>query len=47
MACCARRIARAAGATGLAILRADSAYYGYEVISAARRQGARFSITAR
>jgi len=29
------------------ILRADSAFYGHEVITAARRGGARFSITAR
>ncbi len=47
------RTARAAGAgggpdgTGLIVLRADSAYYGYPVIAAARRAGARFSVTAR
>jgi len=46
------RAARAAGAggprgTGLVILRADSAFYGYEVLAAARRAGARFSVTAR
>ena len=29
------------------ILRADSAYYGHDVIAAARRGGARFSVTAR
>jgi len=29
------------------VLRADSAYYGHDVIAAARRQGARFSVTAR
>jgi hypothetical protein len=39
--------ARAAGATGVRILRADSAYYGHDVIAAATRQGARFSLTAR
>jgi hypothetical protein len=35
------------GVTGLAVLRADSAFYGCDVIAAARRGGARFSITAR
>jgi hypothetical protein len=35
------------GATGLVIVRADSAYYGYEIIDACRRAGARFSVTAR
>lgn len=35
------------GATGCTVLRADSAYYGYEPIAAARRAGAHFSITAR
>ena len=39
--------AKNAGATGLRILRADSAYYGHEVIAAALRQKACFSITAR
>ena len=29
------------------VLRADSAFYGREVIAAARRTGAKFSITAR
>jgi hypothetical protein len=38
---------RRAGATGLLIVRADSAFYGYEVAAAARRAGARFSVTAR
>jgi Transposase DDE domain group 1 len=38
---------RRAGATGLVIVRADSAYYGYEIIHACRRAGARFSVTAR
>src|SRR4051812_26923746 len=39
--------AKKAGATGVLVLRADSAYYGHDVIAAALRQGARFSITAR
>ncbi len=44
--------AKAAGAggpagTGLVVLRADSAFYGYDVVAAARRAGVRFSITAR
>jgi hypothetical protein len=40
---CARR----AGATGLVIVRADSAFYGYDIVAAARRAKARFSLTAR
>ncbi len=36
-----------AGASGLLVLRADSAFYGCDVITAALRQGAHFSITAR
>ena len=36
-----------AGATGLVIVRADSAFYSYPIIAAARRAGARFSVTAR
>jgi Transposase DDE domain group 1 len=39
--------AKAAGATGLRVLRADSAFYSHQVIVAATRGGARFSITAR
>ncbi len=39
--------AKNAGAGGLVLLRADSAYYTHEVIAAARRAGARFSVTAR
>ena len=35
------------GVTGTVVLRADSAFYGRDVIAAARRAGARFSITAR
>ena len=38
---------RRAGAAGLIIVRADSAYYGYGVVAACRRAGARFSVTAR
>jgi len=38
---------RACGGSGLVTVRADSAYYGHDVIAAARRGGARFSITAR
>ena len=36
-----------AGATGTLVLRADSAYYGHDVIAAALRHDACFSITAR
>ena len=36
-----------AGATGVRVLRADSAFYGYEVIAAAVRHRSCFSITAR
>ena len=32
---------------GLVLVRADSAYYGYDIINAARRAGARYSVTAR
>jgi hypothetical protein len=39
--------ARRAGATGLVIVRADSAYYSHDIIATARRAGARFSITTR
>ena len=39
--------AKNAGATGVLVLRADSAYYGHDVIAAALRQQAHFSITAR
>jgi hypothetical protein len=41
------KTSRSAGAGGLIVLRADSAYYGADVIAAARRHGARFSVTAR
>jgi Transposase DDE domain group 1 len=39
--------ARRAGAAGLVLVRADSAYYGYDIVAACRRAGARFSVTAR
>lgn len=38
---------RACGAQSRLVVRADSAYYGHDVIAAARRQHAHFSITAR
>jgi hypothetical protein len=38
-------VARATGATGPILVRADSAFYAGAVISAARRAGARFSVT--
>ena len=37
--------AKAAGAGGMILVRGDSAYYAAAVVSAARRAGARFSIT--
>jgi len=39
--------AKACGGRGLVTVRADSAYYTHDVIAAARRGGARFSVTAR
>ena len=39
--------AKACGGTGLVTVRADSAYFGHDVAAAARRGGARFSITVR
>lgn len=39
--------ARASGATGMLIVRADSAYYGAELVAACKAAGARFSITVR
>jgi hypothetical protein len=39
--------ARRAGAGGLVIVRADSAFYTHDIVNTARRAGARFSITAR
>ena len=43
----ALRTANKAGAGGVLVLRADSAFYGHDVIAAALRQGAYYSITAR
>jgi hypothetical protein len=39
--------ARQAGATGLIVVRADSAYYSGAFVAACRRTGARFSVTVR
>lgn len=39
--------ARAAGASGLLVVRADSAFYAEEVVAAARALGAHFSVTVR
>jgi hypothetical protein len=39
--------ARAAGCTGTIVVRMDSAFYGAPACSAARRAGARFSVTVR
>jgi len=41
------KTARRCGVGGLLVLRGDSAYYSYDVIAAARRHKAHFSITAR
>jgi hypothetical protein len=41
------RTARACGASGLLIVRADSAFYNAKTIAAVTRSGARFSVTAR
>jgi hypothetical protein len=38
--------AKAAGATGMIVVRVDSAFYAQPVVAAARRAGARFSVTA-
>ena len=43
----ALRTSRSCGASGLLIVRADSAYYGRDIVAAIRRAKARFSITAR
>src|SRR3954453_8592170 len=40
-------VAQRCGATGLVVVRADSAFFNAEVVAAIRRRGARFSITAR
>ncbi len=39
--------AKAAGVSGLLIVRADSAFYNHDVLATAIRHGARFSVTAR
>jgi hypothetical protein len=39
--------AKACGAGGLVTVRADSAYFTHDVVAAARRGGARFSVTVR
>ena len=39
--------ARRAGATGRLVVRADSAFYGHDIVEACHRAGARFSLTAR
>lgn len=41
------RTAREAGATGMVLVRADSAYYGWALVGTAIRQRAWFSVTAR
>ena len=43
---CGARAGKGAGG-GLVLVRVDSAYYGYPMVAATRRAGARFSITAR
>src|SRR5829696_8798095 len=43
----ALRTSRACAASGLLVVRADSAFYGRDVVAAISRAGARFSITAR
>jgi hypothetical protein len=40
-------VTKACGGSRLVIVRADSAYYGHDVVAAARRGGAKFSVTAR
>jgi hypothetical protein len=39
--------ARRIGTAGVVLVRADSAYYGYDLVDTCRRAGARFSVTAR
>jgi hypothetical protein len=43
----ALKTSRACGASGLLIVRADSAFYGRDIVAAVHRAKARFSITAR
>jgi hypothetical protein len=40
-------VARRCGATGLVVVRCDSAFFNADLVAAIRRRGARFSITAR
>ncbi len=42
-----RRAGAGLAANATVLVRADSAYYGHDIIAAARRAGARFSVTAR
>ena len=39
--------ARRAGTSGQLLVRADSAFYGHDIVATCRRAGARFSLTAR
>ncbi|WP_405680163.1 IS1380 family transposase [Streptomyces sp. NBC_01238] len=41
------RTARACGASGLLVVRADSAFYGANIVNACRALGVRFSVTVR
>src|SRR5215207_5840992 len=43
----ARRAGAGSARNATVLVRADSAYYGYDIINTCRRAGARFSITAR
>jgi hypothetical protein len=43
----ARRVSAGLTRHAVVLVRADSAYYGFDIINACRRAGARFSITAR
>jgi Transposase DDE domain group 1 len=43
----ARRAGAGSARNALVLVRADSAYYGYDIINTCRRAGARFSVTAR
>ncbi|MCE3556557.1 IS1380 family transposase, partial [Pseudonocardia sp. RS11V-5] len=43
----ARRIGAGTARHGMLLVRADSAYYGHDIINTCRRAGARFSVTAR
>jgi hypothetical protein len=43
----ARRIGAGTAERGMLLVRADSAYYGHDILATCRRAGARFSVTAR